>query len=121
MTAPADGNVFQDFTPAGLDRLAAGGRRWRCAVGEPLLRQSAVSGAMYVIAGGRVRTQRSHPDLSRRSWRPRVRSRVGPLADGVPGSRGCVTPDAPNMGQGAPAIEEGMCFAEDVNATRPHR
>ena len=64
MTALADVDVFQDVTPAGWDRLAARGRRRRCAVGEPLLRQSAVSGAMYVIVRGRVRTQRSHPELS---------------------------------------------------------
>ena len=64
MTALADVNVFQDFTPEGLDRLAAHGRSLRFQAGEPLLRQGEVSGAMYVIVRGRVRTERSHPDLS---------------------------------------------------------
>ena len=64
MAALSNVNVFQDFTPEGLDRLAAHGRRRRFQPGEPLLRQGAVSGAMYVIVRGLVRKERSHPDLS---------------------------------------------------------
>jgi CRP-like cAMP-binding protein len=64
MSALADVDVFQDFTPKGLDRLAAGGRSRRFQTGEPLLRQGEVSDAMYVIVRGRVRRERSHPALS---------------------------------------------------------
>ena len=60
----AEVDVFQDFTPAGLDRLAAHGRSRRFQPGERLLRQGDVSGAMYVIVRGRVRRERSHPMLS---------------------------------------------------------
>ena len=59
-----DVNVFQDFPPAGLERLAFGGRSRRFQAGEPLLRQGDVSGVMYVIVRGRVRKERSHPALS---------------------------------------------------------
>ena len=64
MIALEDVNVFQDFPPAGLDRLAAHGRLRLFQAGESLLRQGEVSGAMYVIVRGRVRKERSHPDLS---------------------------------------------------------
>ena len=64
MTALADVNVFQDFTPEGLDRLAAHGRSRRFEPGEHLLRQGDVCGGMYVIVRGRVRRERSHPALS---------------------------------------------------------
>jgi CRP-like cAMP-binding protein len=64
MTALAEVDVFQDFTPAGLDRLAAHGRPRLFRAGEPLLRQGEVSGVMYVIVRGRVRKERSHPVLS---------------------------------------------------------
>ena len=64
MTALADVNVFQDFTPEGLERLAARGRPRRFRAGEPLLRQGEAGGAMHVIVRGRVRKERSHPDLS---------------------------------------------------------
>ncbi len=64
MTALADVDVFQDFPPAGLDWLAAHGRRQHFAPGEALLRQGEVSGVMYVIVRGHVRRERSHPVLS---------------------------------------------------------
>ena len=64
MTALADVDVFQDFTPEALDRLAAHARPRRFATGEMLLRQGEVSSVMYVIVRGRVRKERSHPDLS---------------------------------------------------------
>jgi CRP-like cAMP-binding protein len=64
MTTLADVNVFQDFTPEGVERLAARGRARRFQVGESLLRQGEVRDAMYVIVRGRVRTERSHPALS---------------------------------------------------------
>ena len=57
-------DVFQDFTPQGLERLAAGGRRRRFAEGEALLRQGEAEGAMHVVVSGRVLRQRSHPALS---------------------------------------------------------
>ena len=64
MTILADVDVFQDFTLEGLERLTRQGQ-WRTfQAGETLLRQGEVSGAMYVIVRGRVRTQRSHVDLS---------------------------------------------------------
>ena len=56
--------MFQDFTPEALDRLAARARLCRFAAGETLLRQGEVSNVMYVIVRGRVRRERSHPDLS---------------------------------------------------------
>jgi CRP/FNR family transcriptional regulator, cyclic AMP receptor protein len=64
MTAIADVDVFQDFTPEGLDRLAAQGRPRTFRAGEPLLRQGEAAGVMYVIVRGRVRRERSHPALS---------------------------------------------------------
>jgi CRP-like cAMP-binding protein len=64
MSVLAEVDVFQDFTPAGLDRLAAHGRPRRFQLGERLLRQGEVSGVMYVIVRGRVRKERSHPVLS---------------------------------------------------------
>jgi CRP/FNR family transcriptional regulator, cyclic AMP receptor protein len=60
----ADVDVFQDFTPAGIERLAALGRPRRFRTGEPLLRQGEVGGVMHVILRGRVRRERTHPDLS---------------------------------------------------------
>ena len=63
MTALATVDVFQDFPPEGLDRLAAQGRTRRFAAGEPLRRQGEAGGAMYVIVHGRVRRERSHPAL----------------------------------------------------------
>src|SRR6266545_3191162 len=64
MTILANVDVFQDFTPEGLDRLATQGQ-WRTfQAGDTVLRQGEVSGAMYVIVRGRVRKQRSHADLS---------------------------------------------------------
>jgi CRP-like cAMP-binding protein len=64
MTILADVDVFQDFTPEGVERLARQGQ-WRTfPAGETLLRQGEVSSAMYVIVRGRVQKQRSHPDLS---------------------------------------------------------
>jgi CRP-like cAMP-binding protein len=64
MTALAEVDVFQDFTPEGLERLAARGRCRRFQLGESLLRQGDVSGVMYVIVRGSVRKERSHPVLS---------------------------------------------------------
>ena len=64
MTVLADVNVFQDFTPEGLDRLVAHGRCRRFQPGERLLRQGDVRGVMYVIIRGRVRRERVHPVLS---------------------------------------------------------
>ena len=64
MTALDDVNVFQDFPPKGLDRLAAHGRSRQFRVGESLVRQGELGGAMYVIVRGRVRRERSHPALS---------------------------------------------------------
>ena len=57
-------DVFQDFTPEGLDRLAAHARPRLFRGGESLLRQGDVSGAMHVIVRGRVRRVRTHPALS---------------------------------------------------------
>jgi CRP-like cAMP-binding protein len=57
-------DVFQDFPPAGLDWLAAHGHQQHFAAGAALLRQGEVSRAMYVIVRGRVRRERSHPELS---------------------------------------------------------
>lgn len=64
MITLADVDVFQDFTPEGLDRLATQGRLRRFPPGEPLLLQGEVGGVMYVIVRGRVRRERSHPSLS---------------------------------------------------------
>ena len=64
MRALATVDVFQDFTPEGLERLATQGRLRRFQAGEPLVRQGEASGAMYVVVRGRVRRERSHPALS---------------------------------------------------------
>ncbi len=64
MSALAAVDVFQDFTPEGLERLAAQGRLRRFQAGEPLVRQGEVRGAMFVVVRGRVRRERSHPALS---------------------------------------------------------
>ena len=64
MTGLATVDVFQDFTPEGLDRLAALGQARTFPVGAPLLRQGEAGGAMYVIVRGRVRRARAHPALS---------------------------------------------------------
>ena len=64
MATLAEVDVFQDFTPEGLERLERLGRSRTLRVGEPLRRQGDDGGAMYVILRGRVRTERSHPDLS---------------------------------------------------------
>ncbi len=57
-------DVFQDFAPEGLERLAARARPRTFRAGAALLRQGEVSGVMYVIVRGLVRKQRSHPALS---------------------------------------------------------
>lgn len=64
MNALVDVDVFQDFTPDGLTRLAALGRPRLFRAGDVLLRQGEVSGVMYVIVRGRVRRERSHISLS---------------------------------------------------------
>jgi CRP-like cAMP-binding protein len=64
MSALANVDIFQDFPSAGLDWLADHGRRQRFAPSEVLVRQGEVSGVMYVIVRGRVRRERSHPELS---------------------------------------------------------
>ena len=64
MTTLSDVDVFQDFPSEGLDRLAAHGRPRTFQAGELLLRQGDVGRVMYVIVAGRVRRERSHPDLS---------------------------------------------------------
>jgi CRP/FNR family cyclic AMP-dependent transcriptional regulator len=64
MTTLAEVDVFQDFPPEGLTRLASRGRPRRFHAGEPLLRQGEMGGALYVIVRGRVRSERSHPALS---------------------------------------------------------
>lgn len=64
MTALANVDVFQDFPVAGLDRLATLGRPCHFRAGETLLHQGEVHRGMYVIVHGRVRRQRTHPDLS---------------------------------------------------------
>ena len=58
MRALANVDVFQDFTPAGLDRLASHGRSRRFRRGERLLRQGDAGGVMYVIVRGCVRRER---------------------------------------------------------------
>ena len=64
MATLAEVDVFQDFTPAGLERLTRLGRFRSLRTGEPLCRQGDGGGVMYVILRGRVRTERAHPDLS---------------------------------------------------------
>jgi CRP/FNR family transcriptional regulator, cyclic AMP receptor protein len=64
MNALADVDVFQDFTPGGLTRLAALGWPRQFLTGDLLLRQGEVSDVMYVIVRGRVRRERSHAALS---------------------------------------------------------
>lgn len=64
MATLADIDIFQDFTPEGLARLASLGRPHRFRAGEPLYRQGEAGGVMHVILRGRVRTEQSHPDLS---------------------------------------------------------
>src|SRR6476646_6647793 len=64
MTALSEVDIFQDFPPGGLERLAAEGQSRTFAVGEPLLRQGSISEAMYIILSGRVRKERSHPLLT---------------------------------------------------------
>ncbi len=64
MSVLADVDVFQDFTPAGIERLATLGRPRRFRTGESLLRQGEVGGVMHVIVRGRVRRERAHPELS---------------------------------------------------------
>jgi CRP-like cAMP-binding protein len=64
MATLAEVDVFQDFTPEGLNRLASLGRPRMFRAGEALRCQGEDGGAMYVILRGRVRTERSHPDLS---------------------------------------------------------
>ncbi len=57
-------DIFQDFPPEALSRLAAQGREQTFHAGDRLLRQGEVSAHMYVIVRGRVRKAWSHPDLS---------------------------------------------------------
>jgi len=64
MNVLAEVDVFQDYTPEGLERLAAHAPSRRFRAGEPLLRQGDVSSVMHVIVRGRVRRERSHPALS---------------------------------------------------------
>lgn len=64
MATLADVDLFQDFTPAGLERLTRLGRPQVFRAGTPLHHQGDVGGVMHVIVRGRVRTEQSHPDLS---------------------------------------------------------
>ncbi len=74
MTALSTVDVFQDFPPEGLERLAAHGRSRTFQPGEPLLRQGTVSDVLYAIVRGRVRKERAHPALSE----PAVVLELGP-------------------------------------------
>jgi CRP-like cAMP-binding protein len=64
MAILAEVDVFQDFTPAGLERLTRLGRFRTLGAGESLCRQGEDGGMMYAILRGWVRTERAHPDLS---------------------------------------------------------
>src|SRR5581483_7603738 len=57
-------DLFQDFSPAAVAWLAAHGQTRTFAPGAPLLQQGEIGLMMYVIVRGRVRKERSHPDLS---------------------------------------------------------
>jgi CRP-like cAMP-binding protein len=64
MVTLADVDIFQDLPPEALTRLAAHAWTRKVAPGTPLLRQGEVDPTMFVIVHGRVRKERSHPDLS---------------------------------------------------------
>jgi CRP/FNR family cyclic AMP-dependent transcriptional regulator len=74
MTLLAKVDVFQDFAPEGLAKLAARSRPCTFRAGATLLRQGEINSVMYVIARGLVRKQRSHPALSE----PAVVLELGP-------------------------------------------
>lgn len=56
-------DIFRPVSADALQQLAALGRRRFFAPGDVLMRQGEPSAAMYVIAAGKVRVERSHRDL----------------------------------------------------------
>lgn len=70
--ARADG--FRNIPLDGLQRLADQGSPRTFTRGSELMRQGDVGNSMYVLLGGRVRVQRSHPDLTE----PMVLAELGP-------------------------------------------
>jgi CRP-like cAMP-binding protein len=56
--------LFDGIPPDGLARLAELGRVRSYSVGQLLTVQGEVADAMYVILQGRVRLERSHPELT---------------------------------------------------------
>src|SRR3954469_7235793 len=59
----AGSGVFGVLPVEGRTLLAELAQPRRFAAGEALLRQGDPSGVMYVLLGGRVRVERSHPSL----------------------------------------------------------
>ena len=86
----AEANGFRDIPLDGLRRLAEQGQPRSFEAGAELMRQGEVGNAMYVILRGRVRVERSHPDLTE----PLALAELGPgevvgemgLLDGSPRS-----------------------------------
>ena len=65
---------FNAIPLPGLQRLASRGHRRMFGAGSQLMHQGDVSDRMYLIVSGRVRVERSHPDL----LEPLVLAELGP-------------------------------------------
>jgi CRP/FNR family cyclic AMP-dependent transcriptional regulator len=82
--------MFQGIPLDGLTRLAERGNPRVFSIGSVLMRQGELADSMYIIATGRVRVERSHPDL----LAPLILADLGPgevvgemgLVDGQPRS-----------------------------------
>jgi CRP-like cAMP-binding protein len=117
--------IFQPLSEDGLGHLAEKGKRRVFAAGDTLMEQGQVSDAMYVIAQGRVRVERSHRDLSD----PIVLARLGPgevvgemgVLDGVQRSA-TVTADTnvETMELDAPAIAGAMAEHPEISNALLH-
>src|SRR6266540_628036 len=55
--------IFEEIPPKGLVELAREGRHRVFAPGDALMRQGEHADCLHIILSGRVRVERTHPDL----------------------------------------------------------
>lgn len=67
-------DLFKDVPSDGLSQLVRAGVLRRFPRGTQLMRRGEISDVMYVVVEGRVRVERSHPDLVQ----PMVIAELGP-------------------------------------------
>lgn len=103
-------NGFNAIPLPGLQRLASRGQERTFAADSQLMHQGDVSDCMYLIVSGRVRVERSHPDLIE----PLVLAELGPGE--VVGEMGLL--DAGPRSATVSAVEETQTLELSADAVR---